>query len=238
MAKAFGDIARRAGRTMAGKADSRQRMMGAGRAACKRLGIDDDDRRAIQEEVTGKASMGEMELPDLSKLLDHLNRDWKGPMGHRAYIGKIRALWWTLYWLGAIEDPKDGPLEAFVKRQTGKSRLPFLGHRQAFSVIEALKSWSAREGVAWPTEAHLLERQGTDPAVTMAQLERHAVLEAISDRLRRMNVLGIGYAAYCEKALKLAPNHFAWTDREMDACIRLLGKRLRRELGKREGAEA
>jgi hypothetical protein len=237
MANGFGAIAAQALRTTAGRSDSRSKMIYAVRAACGRLGIDDDDRRAIQIEETGKASLADMDVSDLGKLLDRLNKGWKGPMGHRAYIGKIRALWWTLYWLGAVEDPKDAPLEAFIKRQTGKSRLPFLGHKEAFSVIEALKSWAAREGVEWPGEQQLADRRRTDPRVELPQLDRHAVLDAIAQKLRRLGALGFGYASYCEKALKLACNHLTWTDRELDACIRLLGKRLRRELGKREAVD-
>lgn len=238
MAKLFGSIAARAIGTAAGKADSRGKMIGAVRAACARLRISDEDRKAIQLEVTGKGSMAEMELPDLGKLLDHLNRDWKGPMGHRAYVGKIKALWWTLYWLGAIEEPGTIALDAFVQRQTGKASINFLGHREAFRVIEALKAWAAREGVAWPDEKQLEERRRTDPAIDMPRLERHAVLEAISGELRRMGALGFGYVPYCEKALGLACNHFTWAARELDAAIRLLGKRLRREKGKREAASA
>lgn len=234
MAKAFGATASKALRTAAGRADSRQKLMGAVRAATNRLGLSDEDRRAIQEEATGKASLADMTPAEIGRVLDRLNKDWKGPMGHRAYIGKIRALWWTLFWLGAVEDPKDPPLEAFIKRQTGKSRLPFLGHREAYKVIEALKSWAHREGVEWPSEKQLEERRRTDPAVTIAQLERHAVLNAIGGKLRRLGILGFGYVSYCERALGLGCNQFTWTDRELDECIRLLGKRLRRELGKRE----
>ncbi|HEX8224498.1 MAG TPA: regulatory protein GemA [Allosphingosinicella sp.] len=237
MAKAFSSIAAKALQSAAGKSDSRAKLMGAIRAACNRKQISDDDRKAIQLRITGVASMADMEIGDLAKLLDHLNSDWKGPMGHRAYVGKTKALWWSLYWLGAINEPGDAALDAFVKRQTGKSYLRFLGHREAFRVIEALKAWAAREDVIWPTEEKLQERQRTDPGVDMAQLERHAVLEALSVRLRRFGAMSYFYAPYCEAALKLAPNHFTWSPVELDACIRLLGKRLRRELGKREASQ-
>lgn len=237
MVKAFGLAAMKAVQTAAGRNESRGRMIGAVRAACKRLGIPDDDRRAIQLEVTGKASMADMELSDLGKLLDRLNRGWKGPMGHRGHIGKVRALWWTLYWLGAIDDPKDAALEAFVTRQTGKQKLAFLGHKEAFSVIEALKSWAGRQGVAWPNEQRLKDLRGDHPDLHLVQLERHQVLEALSRDLRPLGVTGRGYAAYCAAALKLPADHYTWGPRELDACIRLLGKRLRRELGKREAKE-
>lgn len=237
MAKSFSSIASAALKTAAGRGDSRGKLMGAVRAACGRKQISDDDRKAIQLEVTGVPSMADMDISALGKLLDHLNKDWKGPMGHRAYVGKAKALWWTLYWLGAVNEPGDAQLDAFVKRQTGKSYLRFLGHKEAFSVIEALKAWAARADVVWPTDQILAERRQATPGVEMAQLERHAVLQAISDRLRRLGALSCSYATYCETALKLASDRFTWSTVELDACIRLLGKRLRRELAKRKAAE-
>jgi hypothetical protein len=234
MAKAFRATAGRAIRTAAGKADSRNKLIGAVRAACDRQHIDDDDRRQIQREVTGKASLADMDLRELGLVLDRLNKGWKGPTGNRAHIGKIRALWWTLYWLGAIDEPNDAALDAFVKRQTGKDRIQFLGNKQAFSVIEALKSWAHREGVAWATEATLQEMREHHPALEMAQLERHAVIDALGTKLRDAGELMRAFYAtdYCRTALRLSNRPKEWTARELDACIRLLGKKLRRSLHK------
>lgn len=233
MAKPFGAIAGRAIRTASGKQDSRVGMIKAVRAACRRLGLEDDDRRALQQEVTGKISLGDMDLPELGRMLDRLNKDYKGPSGNRAYLAKIRALWWTLYWLGAIHEPNDEALTAFVKRQTGKQRLQFLGHREAFSVIEALKSWAARLGVDWPGRARLEEVREHHRAVDQAQLDRHAVLSAIGAELRKRGILRtIDTTGYVERACGLSPNHWSWTPRELDAAIRELGKKLRRAIEK------
>lgn len=237
MAKSFGAIAGGAIRSAAGRVESRQKLIGAVRAACTRQAIGDDDRRAIQREVTGKDSLADMNPAEIGLVLDRLNKDWKGPSGHRAYVGKLKALWWTAYWLGAVESPSDAALAAFVKRQTGKARIQFLGHKEAFKAIEALKAMAAREGVRWPADVDLLERKKTDPAATMAQLERHAVLAAIGAKLRELGALHGSPISYCEKAFHLPCNHWSWTARQLDGCIRELGKRLRRELGKRETAE-
>lgn len=170
-----------------------------------------------------------MELADLGKLLDHLNRDAKAPMWHRSYVGKIRALWWTLYWLGEIADPKDAPLDAFVKRQTGAGSLRFLDHRKAHSVIEALKSWAARCGVVWPKDA------GTDGGLA----ERRAVLTAIWLKLADAHLVRPGgMEAYLASALNVQPAVELLDRHELDAAIRLLGKQLRRGLAKREGSGA
>jgi phage gp16-like protein len=220
-------------RTAAGKDESRKRMIGAVRAACARQGIGEEDRRALQREVTGKGSLAEMNLGELGRVLDRLNNGWKGPMGHRAYLGKIRALWWTLYWLGAVDEPGEGALSSFVARQTGKHRLTFLGHQEAFRVIEALKSWAERAGVVWPTEAQLAERRQYEPSIDLAHLDRHAVLTAIAAELAARGVLSSRcYVGYLESALGLGCNHWRWTAAELDAGIRLLGKKLRRAAAK------
>lgn len=204
--------------------DSHTKLMRAVRAACRRQGIDDDSRKLIQQRETGKASMSDMTLAELGKLLDHFNKGWKGPMGHRAHIGKVKALWWTLYWLGEVNEATDTAIGAFVRRQTGVSALRFLDHAKAASVIEALKAWCARAGVKWP------EAEETDaiaihtPGFTSAHHDRHRVLDELTRRLRRISNFGF-YHAYLETALRLAPNHYAWTTTELDAGIRMLGKR-------------
>lgn len=219
MVKAFGATAAKAIRTAAGKADSRAKLMGAVRAACARQRISDEDRRAIQLEETGKASLADMSLAEIGKVLDRLNRDWRGPMGHRAYIGKIRALWWTLYWIGAIDEPNDPALEAFIFRQTGKARLPFLGNKEAYKVIEALKAWAAREGVSWPASHD-------------ADDDRRAVVRALWTRLSDLRLVrSSGCETYLKASLRIEHGFDAFTARELDAAIRLLGKRIRRAKG-------
>lgn len=232
MAKAFGSIAGRALRTAEGRNDSRTAMMKAIRAACRRLDIDDDERREIQQELTGVKSMSDMTLAQLGQMLDRLNKGWKRPMGHRAHIAKIRALWWTLYWLGEIDQPNDRGVSAFVERQTGIGALRFLAHHQAASVVEGLKAWCARAGVRWPTQAAIAGTVSYHPGYTLQMAERHAVLDAIAHRLRDLRVLTDSHIRYVQAALKLGPNHFAWTAHELDAAIKLLGKRLRRQLDK------
>lgn len=211
--------------------DGRRRLIIAVRAACKRQGIDDDMRKDMQVGLIGKASMSDMDLTELGRLLDHLNKGWKGPMGHRAHIGKIKALWWSLYWLGAIDDPGDRAISAFVERQTGVSALKFLDHRKAHKVIEALKSWLTRNGVLWPSPQDVAAIAAHSPAYR-EQHDRHAVLEAIGRRLRDRHVLLGHYSNYLEGALGLSANHYAWGAAELDTGIRMLGRKARRAEGR------
>ncbi len=207
--------ARRTGQTH----ESRTRLMRAIRAACQRVGLDDDARRDMQaglveRGVVGHASMAAMSIGDLGKLLDHLNQGWKGPAGHRAHVGKIRALWWSLYWLAAIHDPADKAIDAFVRRQTGVSALRFLDHRGAAAVIEALKAWAEREGVVWT--------KGGD-----ALVDRFTVYRELRFRLDP----AIGDAAI--DALRLPAPDTKWQAHELDAAIKALGKAWRRAMDAR-----
>jgi len=212
--------------------DGRTRMMRAVRAACKSRMIDDESRKAIQLREIGKASMSDMTAQELARLLDHLNKGRRAPMGHRSHVGKIKALWWTLYWLAEIDDPGDGAINAFVERQTGTSALRFLDHRKAASVIEALKGWAGRAGVNWPgadsTEAIAL----ISPGFTDQLHDRHAVLSAIGGKLQHAGALG-DYFEYVRAALHLPLHQWNWSARELDTAIRMLGKKLRQVKGKR-----
>ncbi|WP_082731605.1 regulatory protein GemA [Sphingomonas sp. CCH15-F11] len=215
------DPARKQPRSAAPRTDSAKRevqvkMIRAVRAACRRRGMDDDDRKAFQQREIGRASLSDMSIAELGKLLDLLNKDRAAPMAHRPHVAKIKALWWTLYWLGEIDEPGDRQLDAFVKRQTGVNALRFLDHRQAASVIEALKSWATRAGVTWPPA-----QPGSD-----AQGERRAVIDALVIRLLDRGD-PVGNWAYCQSRLGLDANPASWTPQQLDACIKLLGRRYR-----------
>lgn len=225
--KSLGQIAKSAVRTAEGKSDSRSALIRAVRAACRAQGIEDDDRRALQVELTGKASLGQMSPAEIGKVLDRLNKGRKAPMAHRPHTAKIRALWWSLYWLGAIDQPSEKALNAFVKRQTGRSALRFLDARAAAGVIEALKAMAAREGVAWPEPG-----AAGDGAVA----ERRAVLDALWRRrctLARMPHLadarGLGQAVGPLLGGDL-PDPARWGPKALDQAIRHVGKAVRRAL--------
>lgn len=219
---------RRGGKTEYG----RTRLIIAIRAACKRQAIDDDMRKSIQGDLVGKASMSDMSIGELGRLLDHFNKGWKGPMGHRAHIGKIKALWRSLYWLGAINEPDDRAISAFVERQTGVSALKFLDHRKAAKVIEALKGWLERVGVSWPDPDQVADLAERSPVYSDQHADRHAILGAIGAKLQAAGALRHHYLAYLENALNLCANHHVWSTAELDAGIRLLGRKLRRLEGK------
>ncbi|MDR1424289.1 MAG: regulatory protein GemA [Azoarcus sp.] len=57
-------------------------------AACKAIGLDDDSRRAVVEQLTGKGSLSGCTAVELGVVLDHLNRDRK--QGKQQYEGRRR----------------------------------------------------------------------------------------------------------------------------------------------------
>lgn len=171
------------GRQQVKASAERTRLYRAVHAACRANGMDDDDRKALQSELFGTPSLSDMTTGQIARLLDHLNRHRKAPAGHRPHIGKVRALWWSLYWLGEVEQPDDRAINAFVKRQTGVSALRFLDHRNAPAVIEAMKAWLERIGVEWPSSEDTARIQVRWTAFTATQHERCAVIHALRARI-------------------------------------------------------
>ena len=114
-------------------------------AACRHAGIDDEARRAIQVQVTGKASLKEMSYDEVSKVLDHLNRaagyqETAGKPKNLAddpQLRKIEALLadMKLPW-AYIHRSQHGP--TMVKRLTGKDRIEWADAAGKQAVITAL----------------------------------------------------------------------------------------------------
>jgi phage gp16-like protein len=132
--------------------------MGAIHAALRARDIDKEDARERFERITGKSSLKAMSEAQRHKVLDDLNSDGRkaASKGSRTalkgpYAKKLQALWIAGWNLGLVRNRDDKALLAFVKRQTGLEHTQFLHDAaNAAKVIEALKSWLAREGgVDW-----------------------------------------------------------------------------------------
>lgn len=129
-------------------------------AGIRALGIaEEDDRRALYERVTGKRRLREMSPSDKEGVVQELRRlGFKTSNNRRQlsgpYAKKLQALWITAWNLGIARSREDGAMLAFIRRQTGIEDTRFLQEAyQADKVIEALKSWIAREGgVNWSNQ--------------------------------------------------------------------------------------
>ncbi len=119
-----------------------------------KLGLDDDTYRDLLTYTTGKNSTKEMTLVQLNAVLNELKRKGFTPIAPKS-AGKItqdkdpqakliRHLWLTLHNLGAVKDPSEKALCAYVKRQTGVDLLIWLKSAKKSQVIESLKKWVER----------------------------------------------------------------------------------------------
>lgn len=114
-------------------------------AACRNAAIDSEARRAIQLNLTGKASLTDMDYAEVTRVLDHLNRaaGYHGTDGKPKSVGndpqlqKIEALLadMKLPW-AYIHKSKFGP--TMVKRLTGKDRIEWADGAGKQAVIVAL----------------------------------------------------------------------------------------------------
>lgn len=117
-------------------------------AACRAQGIDDDTRHDLQRAITGRASLSEMNLQEVTQVLEHLNK--RGPAKRPALTPvqkKMWSLWQQLADAGLVEDRKMPALLAYISRQTGieaQGALNWMNAAQEKSVVEALKRWLTR----------------------------------------------------------------------------------------------
>ena len=129
------------------------------------LNLDETNYRAILFAQGGNESLSAMPLDGMKKVLDYLKAqgfkvrktrtDRKQATGKDA--SKVRALWLFLHELGAVRDPSEAALTAYVKRIAKVDDLQWMrgmrlvasGNRQVFKarlevVIETLKKWAMR----------------------------------------------------------------------------------------------
>jgi len=127
--------------------------------AKKDLALDEDDYRQILLEETGQTSAARCTEAELEKVIRRFEGlGWKAlpkasstgasrPAQHPV-ARKARALWISLYHLGAVESPTEKALESFAKRQLKCERLVWANQSQGYKLIEALKAMAVRHG--WP----------------------------------------------------------------------------------------
>lgn len=121
--------------------------------------LDEDSYRAILQRIGKKNSAADLTVPELEKVLEHMKRIGfkvrskprqssksapSRPLAQDAESKKIRALWLFLHQLGAVRNPSEEALAAYVKRITGVDALQWINGAQAEHLIESLKKWVMR----------------------------------------------------------------------------------------------
>ncbi len=120
------------------------------------LGWDDDHYRYILSTVTKdpkRNSSTQLTLQELDLVLDIMKRAGFTPVARKAgsrkratypQARKIRSLWLTLRDQGALRDPSEEALTAWVKGEFKVDQLDWLSPAQADQAIERLKKWIDR----------------------------------------------------------------------------------------------
>lgn len=128
---------------------------------CRQLGIDNDTRRDLQRQVTGKDSLSAMNEAELKGVLKALeNRGFKpAPKGRhapapRADLRYVHKLWSLLGAAAALREPGRAGLNAFIRARFGRvwgsvpADVDMLREwAQIADVIDALKAMCRRHGV-------------------------------------------------------------------------------------------
>lgn len=130
-----------------------------------KLGLSDDDYRALLRNLTGMTSSKDMTAAQREAVRDHMQNlavraGVAKPMRSRRNTfsqskqaaspreRKVWALWHQLYRDGKLRDNSAAALNAFVARTVTVSALRFCNAAQLDTLIEALKSWQNRETTA------------------------------------------------------------------------------------------
>lgn len=130
-----------------------------------KLGMSDDDYRALLQTLTGKRSSKDMDIAEQRQVRDHLQSlgermglvqatTQRRPLTREQFARvkketrpkerKVWALWNQLHRDGKIGNPSAAALSAWVLRQVDVSALRFATDPQLDTLIEALKAWQER----------------------------------------------------------------------------------------------
>lgn len=123
------------------------------------LGMDDETYRAMFGGLELPTTTTEMTVPQMEVVLEHMKRsgfkvrsktrqtpnaDPSRALALDDESKKIRALWLFLHQLGAVRNPSEEALAAYVKRITTVDALQWISGIQAETLIESLKKWAMR----------------------------------------------------------------------------------------------
>jgi len=139
-------------RTATSTLPQRDRLIRLIHVAKRELMLEDDIYRATLIAVTGRSSSSELSVPELNAVLDHLKskgfkvrpRKQSRALASSPDAKKIRALWLFLHEIGAIKNPSEEALGAYVKRIAQVDALQWLDGKQSMRVIESMKKWAMR----------------------------------------------------------------------------------------------
>lgn len=188
--------------------------------ARKKLAMEDDDYRTLLERVTGHRSAkdcDDSQLRDAVAQFQGMGFRPSGGVAKRRDLGasltvrKARAMWISLYQLGAIEDASDAALETFGRRQLHVDRLRWANEREGFRLIEALKAIADRHGWEQRVSSRLPTRE-------RIRLLKDRLVAAQLARLATAGVVVTG---------PLIEDRSDWSEKRLESASAELGARIR-----------
>jgi len=139
-------------------ADIRKRELAQIHVAKSQLGLDDETYRDMLFTIARVRSAADLDWAGRKRVLDHLKAGGfkikrprkpakaapSRPMAQDPEAKKIRALWIFLHELGAVHNPSEEALAAYVKRIAKVDALQWINGYQAETLIESMKKWAMR----------------------------------------------------------------------------------------------
>lgn len=203
------------------------------------LGLDEDTYRQILFDQTGHMSASDCDEVELEKVVRHFEaRGFKPrvvagkgkavgaarrPADH-APARKARAMWISLYHLGAIDNPAERALEAFGARQLKVEALQWADQALCYKLIEALKAIAERHGWSQDMTGHYAKMDARGKIYAL----KHRLCEAIVAKLKAAGLAGKDWslraAAFRLCGLEYGPS---LSVEDLDLCARRLGDKLR-----------
>jgi hypothetical protein len=145
------------------------------------------------------------------------------------FATKARALWISLYHLGAIANPSEQALEAFARRQLGCMKMQWANGAQAYKLVEALKAIAQRHG--WDQKiasTHGMKPVAADVALRILKVR---LVERICERLEERGLIPFNWSP-TDTAFRLAGMERdglvdRWPLGDLDLLAKALGEKLR-----------
>ena len=204
--------------------------------AKKEMGLVDDDYRQMLIDVTGRASSADCTVAELRDMVEAMKRKGFAPKkaGPKAadspFASKARALWISLYHLGAIENPSEQALEAFARRQLGCMKMQWANQAEGYKLVEALKAIANRHGWNQRTDfvGGIRKTMSGDAALRVLKLR---LVERIVGLLRERGISPadwtIGVTAMRLVGMERDQLVSRWELGDLDLLAKALGEKLR-----------
>lgn len=203
--------------------------------AKKEMALLDDDYRQMLFDVTGRTSSADCTVTELRAMVEEMKKKGFQPKkaagaaaGH-PFAAKARALWISLYHLGAIDNPSEQALEAFARRQLRCERMQWANQAQAYKLVEALKAIAQRNGWDQRQPGHVGQRGLR--ADTMLRILKVSLVERIAHLLGERRVVPVemplGRIAWTLAGMERDGPVALWDLGDLDLLAKALGEKLR-----------